>query len=296
MGPDRGLRRRRDVADDRRVRDGRRRPDRCRGPGRRARRSPWARDGTLQPRGRRRDARTARRSHRRDGYTIARATRSSPTLVDALAADLAATRARSSTSSRRATASRAHHTLRIYNLLAFGELYERDPGARAACCRSSSACSTRAVSISSLSSISILPGETRAADPRRRPAHPVAEAARPDRLQHDVGAHRLHRGERRDPARARARTSPTTRPTTARPTTAIAAEMPTGSVLVWHGSLWHGGGANTHRRAARRHRDELLRGLHPPAGEPAARHPARDGRAASRRGCASSSATASTTG
>ena len=29
------------------------------------------------------------------------------------------------------------------------------------------------------------------------------------------------------------------------------------------------------RRAARRHRDELLRGVHPPAGEPAARHPAR---------------------
>ena len=25
-----------------------------------------------------------------------------------------------------------------------------------------------------------------------------------------------------------------------------------GSVLVWHGSLWHGGGANTHRRAPRR--------------------------------------------
>jgi ectoine hydroxylase-related dioxygenase (phytanoyl-CoA dioxygenase family) len=25
----------------------------------------------------------------------------------------------------------------------------------------------------------------------------------------------------------------------------IAAEMPRGSVLVWHGSLWHGGGANT---------------------------------------------------
>ena len=75
----------------------------------------------------------------------------------------------------------------------------------------------------------------------------------------------------------------------------IAAEMPKGSVLIWHGSLWHGGGANTHRRDAHRHRDELLRGLHPPAGEPAARHPARDGRRRSRRACASSSATASTT-
>jgi len=30
----------------------------------------------------------------------------------------------------------------------------------------------------------------------------------------------------------------------------IPAEMPLGSILVWHGSLWHGGGAN--RTAARR--------------------------------------------
>ncbi len=27
--------------------------------------------------------------------------------------------------------------------------------------------------------------------------------------------------------------------------------MPRGSVLIWHGSLWHGGGANAHRRRAR---------------------------------------------
>ncbi len=30
-----------------------------------------------------------------------------------------------------------------------------------------------------------------------------------------------------------------------RPYDSIPAEMPKGSVLVWHGSLWHGGGANT---------------------------------------------------
>ncbi len=34
-------------------------------------------------------------------------------------------------------------------------------------------------------------------------------------------------------------------PTTAEPYDSIPAEMPRGSVLVWHGSLWHGGGANT---------------------------------------------------
>ena len=79
------------------------------------------------------------------------------------------------------------------------------------------------------------------------------------------------------------------------PYDSIAAEMPKGSVLIWHGSLWHGGGANDTPRAAHRHRDELLRGLHPPAGEPAARLAARDGRDASSRGCASSSVTACTT-
>jgi ectoine hydroxylase-related dioxygenase (phytanoyl-CoA dioxygenase family) len=29
------------------------------------------------------------------------------------------------------------------------------------------------------------------------------------------------------------------------PYDSIAAEMPKGAVLIWHGSLWHGGGANT---------------------------------------------------
>ena len=55
-------------------------------------------------------------------------------------------------------------------------------------------------------------------------------------------------------------------------------------VLVWHGSLWHGGGANTTDERRDRHRHELLRRLHPPAGEPAARHPARRRARASRRG------------
>ena len=75
----------------------------------------------------------------------------------------------------------------------------------------------------------------------------------------------------------------------------IAAEMPKGSVLVWHGSLWHGGGANTTDERRVGHRDELLRGLHPPAGEPAARHPARDRRALLAAAAGAASATASTT-
>jgi hypothetical protein len=35
-----------------------------------------------------------------------------------------------------------------------------------------------------------------------------------------------------------------------KPYDSIPAEMPRGSVLIWHGSLWHGGGAPTPRRSA----------------------------------------------
>ena len=70
-------------------------------------------------------------------------------------------------------------------------------------------------------------------------------------------------------------TSRPTLPTSRSSTTSIPAEMPRGSVLVWHGSLWHGGGANTTDDRPHRHRDELLRRLGPPAGEPTARHPGR---------------------
>jgi hypothetical protein len=53
----------------------------------------------------------------------------------------------------------------------------------------------------------------------------------------------------------------------------IPAEMSRGSVLVWVGSLWHGGGANQTetRRGGGGH--ELLRRFSAPAGEPATRHP-----------------------
>ena len=43
-----------------------------------------------------------------------------------------------------------------------------------------------------------------------------------------------------------------------------------GSVLVWVGSLWHGGGANPTDERRVGHRHELLRRLHPTTGEPAA--------------------------
>ena len=54
--------------------------------------------------------------------------------------------------------------------------------------------------ISSLASVSIGPGEA-ATDPRRRSDDAHRQAPLPDGVQHDVGAHRLHRCKRRNPPR-----------------------------------------------------------------------------------------------
>jgi ectoine hydroxylase-related dioxygenase (phytanoyl-CoA dioxygenase family) len=135
------------------------------------------------------------------------------------------------------------HTVRIYNLLVHGEAFERipvhpgvlpvvegvlDPGCL----------------ISSLSSIAIDPGETaqpiHADDqliPLPKPHPPVVcntMWALTDFTEAN-GATRLVPGSHtadRSPDYGKAYDS-------------VAAEMPRGSVLVWHGSLWHGGGANT---------------------------------------------------
>jgi ectoine hydroxylase-related dioxygenase (phytanoyl-CoA dioxygenase family) len=135
-----------------------------------------------------------------------------------------------------------HHTVRIYNLLAEGKIYEGipvhsnvlpvvervlDPGCL----------------VSSLSSISIDPGE------RAQPIHaddqliPIAKPHVPTvcntmwaltDFTEENGATRIIPGSHlRDHS-----------PEYLKHYDSIPAEMPTGSVLVWHGSLWHGGGAN----------------------------------------------------
>ena len=151
-----------------------------------------------------------------------RATRSSRTRSSPSSSTSCTTRSRgssgSSTCSPPPNSFEGHQTLRIYNLLAFDDVWRAGPGARAR------AADRRARARPGLPHLVAVvdrhpPRRDRAADPRRRPAHPAAEAAPADRVQLDVGAHRLHRGERRDAARSRARTSPTTAPTTARRTT-----------------------------------------------------------------------------
>jgi ectoine hydroxylase-related dioxygenase (phytanoyl-CoA dioxygenase family) len=135
------------------------------------------------------------------------------------------------------------HTLRVYNLLALGRVWERvpvhpnvlplvehvlDPGCL----------------ISSLSSITILPGET------AQPIHaddqllPIPKPHVPTvcnsmwaltDFTDANGATRVVPGSHRADCS----------PDYGAPYDSVPAEMPRGSVLVWHGSLWHGGGANT---------------------------------------------------
>jgi ectoine hydroxylase-related dioxygenase (phytanoyl-CoA dioxygenase family) len=134
------------------------------------------------------------------------------------------------------------HTVRIYNLLARGRAFEQvpvhdsilpivegvlDPGCL----------------ISSLSSIAIDPGETaqpiHADDmviPLEKPHAPIvcnSMWALTDFTAAN-GATRLVPGSHRQP-----------NPEYGGKYETVAAEMPKGSVLIWDGALWHGGGANT---------------------------------------------------
>ncbi len=138
-------------------------------------------------------------------------------------------------------------TWRIYNLLAKGEIYARIP-IDPAVLPVVEGVLDRGCLVSSLSSIAIGPGEA------AQPIHADDQAmplARPHvatvcntmwaltDFTEENGATRLVSGSHRfdhAPAYGSRHES-------------IAAEMPAGSVLVWHGSLWHGGGANrTDRR------------------------------------------------
>ena len=136
-----------------------------------------------------------------------------------------------------------HHTLRVYNLLAFDDVWQRAP-VHPSVLPIVDAVLDPGCLISSLSSINIGPGE------RAQPIHaddqliPLPKPHPPTvcnsmwaltDFTEANGATRLIPGSHlRDHS-----------PDYGAPYDSIAAEMPKGSVLVWHGSLWHGGGANT---------------------------------------------------
>lgn len=134
------------------------------------------------------------------------------------------------------------HTVRIYNLLVHGALYERIP-VHPSVLPIVERVLDRGCLVSSLSSISIDPGETaqplHADDqliPLPRPHVPVvcnSMWAITD-FTEENGATRIVPGSHRFEGF----------PDYFGTTDTIAAEMPRGSVMIWNGSLWHGGGAN----------------------------------------------------
>jgi ectoine hydroxylase-related dioxygenase (phytanoyl-CoA dioxygenase family) len=176
----------------------------------------------------------------KDGYTIVEDA-IEPDLLDALADDLA--RLERELDVKPATNEfEGSKTLRVYNLLVHGDVWQQvpvhpsvlpiidgvlDPGCL----------------ISSLSSINIGPGETPQpihADDMLMPIpkpHPPTVCnsmwALTD-FTEENGATRIIPGTH----------VADSSPNYGQEYDSIAAEMPRGSVLIWHGSLWHGGGAN----------------------------------------------------
>jgi ectoine hydroxylase-related dioxygenase (phytanoyl-CoA dioxygenase family) len=134
-----------------------------------------------------------------------------------------------------------HHTVRIYNLLAHGDVFARIP-VHANVLPIVEGVLDKGCLISSLSSISIDPGEI------AQPIHaddqvmPVAKPHVPfvcnsmwalTDFTEENGATRIIPG-----------THLAENPVYGGTYDSIPAEMKKGSVLIWHGSLWHGGGAN----------------------------------------------------
>jgi ectoine hydroxylase-related dioxygenase (phytanoyl-CoA dioxygenase family) len=135
------------------------------------------------------------------------------------------------------------HTTRIYNLLAHGPHFEQVP-VHPAILPICEGVLDEGLLVSSLSSIAIGPGESaqpvHADDqviplPKPHPATVCNTMWALTDFTEANGATRLIPGSHKAPDS----------PDLARHYETLPAEMPRGSVLVWHGSLWHGGGANT---------------------------------------------------
>ena len=139
-------------------------------------------------------------------------------------------------------------TVRIYNLLARGKVYEQIPEHEAVLPVVEGVLD-RGCLVSSLSSIGIDPGESAQpihADDQVMPI-PKPHVATVCNTMWAITDFTEENGATRIvPGSHKADRSPT--PFEEVPS--IPAEMARGSVLVWHGSLWHGGGAN--RSSARR--------------------------------------------
>ncbi len=138
-----------------------------------------------------------------------------------------------------------NRTTRTYNLLAHGEVWQQVPVRPEVCTLIESQLGAEFL-VSSLASISLAPGETAQVIHADDQIHPIAKPHVPTvcnsmwaltDFTEANGATRVVPGSHRwdnpdyfgDPTQIET----------------IPAEMPRGSILVWTGSTWHGGGANT---------------------------------------------------
>jgi ectoine hydroxylase-related dioxygenase (phytanoyl-CoA dioxygenase family) len=133
-------------------------------------------------------------------------------------------------------------TWRIYNLLVHGPLYERIP-VHGAVLPVVEGVLDDGCLISSLSSISIGPGET------AQPIHADDQLIPLDKPHRAIVCNTMWALTDFTEANGATRLVPGSHKADGSPRyggeyESIPAEMEAGSVLVWHGSLWHGGGAN----------------------------------------------------
>jgi ectoine hydroxylase-related dioxygenase (phytanoyl-CoA dioxygenase family) len=176
----------------------------------------------------------------RDGYTIVE-NAIEPDLIDALNAALERLE-RDLGAKPSDNAFEGVNTVRLYNLLAYGEPFTRVP-VHASVLPIVDGVLDSGCLISSLSSIAIDPGETaqpiHADDqliPLEKPHRPIvcnSMWALTDFTDAN-GATRLVRGSHQRP-----------NPEYGAAYDTVPAEMAKGSVLIWDGALWHGGGANS---------------------------------------------------
>ncbi|HEY5156093.1 MAG TPA: phytanoyl-CoA dioxygenase family protein [Acidimicrobiales bacterium] len=136
-----------------------------------------------------------------------------------------------------------HHTLRVYNLLVHGPLYQQIPVHPAVLPIVEGVLDPGCL-ISSLSSIAIDPGET------AQPIHADDQLIPLPKPHPPTVCNSMWALTDFTEANGATRIIPGTHvadhsPDYGHPYDSIAAEMTKGSVLIWHGSLWHGGGANT---------------------------------------------------
>ena len=177
----------------------------------------------------------------RNGYTIVEAA-ISPDLLDALAADLVRLETFFDVQPSPNVFEGAN-TLRIYNLLALSSVWQQVP-VHEHVLPIIEGVLDRGCLISSLSSIRIQPGET------AQPIHADDQLMPLDKPHAPTVCNSMWALTDFTEANGATRIMPGTHladhsPNYGEEYVSLPAEMPRGSVLIWHGSLWHGGGPNS---------------------------------------------------